>query len=191
MIGLSVALLLSVSYFCYQWFSVPQTTPENIDRNAILDDAKKSDLIMDDAEIEEMSKAVFEQPINGHAITDVSLYQGSQFESWRAGALADVTGGSSFGLVHTHLDHTTFTLVAQMGGLPSLTEQSFYQAWLVQRGNQMNVISLGKATIVEDKLFSIYSADQDLSAFDFFVLTKEQDDGNEAPSEHLLEGIIR
>lgn len=190
-IGLFVILLVLVGFLSYRWFSVQSQNSSEIDRHAILDDAKKSGLIMDEREVKAMAQASLTTPLQGRALTDSSPFADLKFESWKAGALADVTGGGSFGLARSHVDRQTYTLFAQMGGLPPLNEGTFYEGWLIKRGDELQVIDLGKALIVDDKLYSIYTAEEDLSTYNFFVLTLEQEDGNAAPGEHVLEGTLQ
>jgi hypothetical protein len=163
---------------------------EVLDRHSILFEAKEQGLIMDDEEIVAMSgTSLFEG--EWKTMTNVAAYLDRDVTGWSAGALADVTGGGSFGLAHTVFEAGRFTLIAKLGGLPDPAEGYFYEGWLVKRGNNLSVISTGPAVKNDDWYVNVVVSSVDLSDHDFYVLTLEPDDGDPAPAEHILEGIIK
>lgn len=188
---LSLFLIPLLGFGCFRGVSDTFENSGEIDREAILADARESGLIMNEAEVTQMASAVIEKPISAQTISDISAYRGIPFDTWRSGALADVTGGGSFGLAHDRFESGRYTFVAKMGGLTEPAEDSFYEGWLVQRGETMHMISIGPSVIVEDQVFSVLMANEDLRSYDFFVLTLETNDGNPAPSKHILEGTLR
>jgi hypothetical protein len=162
-----------------------------IDRATILLEARENNLIMDEQEIAMMAEAVLEQDPNGRSPEDVTDYLQTNVKSWRSAALADVTGGDGYGIAHASFQSDTFTLLAEMGNLPDPALAYHYEAWLVRREKELAVLSLGSAKKIEDGYFVVYLSDTDLSDHDFFVLTLEPDDGNTAPAEHILEGMLK
>ncbi len=172
-----------------------QTTSDDrqaeINRDEILFEAKKTGLIMNDEEIRLMKQIVQVESVEGTNPQQVNTYLSTPIEGWKSAALADVTGGGSFGLAFTQFTDQQFTLIAKMGNLPELQEGFVYEGWLVKRGDELRIVSTGKAQYVEDQLVNIFVASTDLSPYDFYVLTVEPDDDNPAPDEHILEGMIR
>ena len=165
---------------------------QNIDRNAILLDAKKQGLIMDTPEIDHMKDpSVLIVDDKKLALKAVATYLALDLKTWHAAALADVTSGSSFGLAHTLTQNGHFTLVATFGGLPALNTGSHYEGWLVKRGDGMHIVNLGEAQASGDKFVNTYESGTDFSSYDFYVLTVETSDATSGPSEHILEGVIR
>jgi len=68
---------------------------------------------------------------------------------------------------------------------------SFYEGWLVRRGDSFSVLSIGHAVKTEKGYMNVYQSPTDLSDHAFYVLTLEPEDGNSAPEEHILEGSFR
>lgn len=186
-----IAFLLVLGFGCT---STPEvTTTETgeiiVDRDAILFDAKQAGLIMDDEEMGQMSSANVVQGENiGAAANELTLKQ--DFHGWQGAALADVTGGESFGLAHAQFTEGTYQLIATFGNLPVPGEGYFYEGWLVRRGTNMEVISTGQIEVVGDKYANAFTSYTDYSRYDFYVLTLEPDDGNPSPDEHILEGTF-
>lgn len=169
----------------------PEQTGSTIDRASILVEARENDLIMDEAEIAAMAATVLEVDVLGRTPEDVATYLEANVKDWWSAALADVTGGDGYGLAHARLTDGTFTLIAEMGNLPEPAPSYFYEAWLVRREGELAVLSLGRAQKTEKGYAIAYLTSTDLSDHDFFVLTLEPDDGNPAPAEHILEGILK
>jgi len=161
-----------------------------IDRDAILFEAKENGLIMNDEEIQKMAAT----NVNLDEMlkeADKDAMKLNDFSKWLAAALADVTGGDSYGMAHMRFENNTYSMIAEMGNLPILQDDYFYEGWIVKRGEQMSVISTGKAEFDGEVHLSAYQSKQDLSDYDFFVLTLEPNDGDPAPAEHILEGMFK
>jgi hypothetical protein len=147
-------------------------------------------LIMDEEEIGAMSGAQMVTDA-GESPSDTSTYLSEDFSGWSSAALADVTGGSSFGLAHSTFENGSYMLVAEFGSLPVPGSGYFYEGWIVRRGEDLSVVSTGPAEILEDTYINIFTSSTDYSDHDFYVLTLEPDDGNTAPDEHILEGTLK
>jgi len=165
-----------------------------IDRQAILEDAKEAGLIMDDDELQAMADVGNLVTVEGDISLDETVLKAAKKDDYRvSGALADVTGGGSFGIVKSKSEEGTFTLYATVGALPVLQEDQHYEAWLVKRDASMHVVSLGGLSVPvgeEERWSFLYSSKQDLSQYDFFVLTSEWNDTNPTPGLHILEGVM-
>lgn len=162
-----------------------------IDRNSILLEARENGLIMGDTEIAAMAAAELEVDQDGRRVEDVQGYLNTNVKDWWSAALADVTGGDGYGIAHATLKTGSFTLIAQMGNLPEPASEYYYEGWVVRREGELAVLSLGRAQKTEDGYALVYLTSTDLSDHDFFVVTLESDDGNPAPGEHILEGILK
>jgi len=187
-----VAFLVILGVGCLRASNVVVTDESGevvIDRDAVLFEAKENGLIMTDEESESMKSAITDsvsEPVN-----DFSAVLGQDFKGWNAAALADVTGGGSYGLAHSQFVNGKYTLVVEMGNLPVPGEGYFYEGWIVRRGAELGVISTGRAVVYEDKYVNVFVSPTDYSDHDFYVLTLEADDGNPAPDEHILEGTLK
>lgn len=164
---------------------------EEINREDILFEAKKNGLIMDEQAIKTMTDSTYLQPDAGTQPKNLDSYLLKKTDGWKSAALADVTGGGSFGLAFTQLDKSGFTLIAKMGNLPIPQEGFFYEGWIVRRGDTMSVVSTGKVQQVGEQTVNVFLSPTDFSDHDFYVLTLEPDDGDPAPAEHILEGTIK
>lgn len=188
-----ISLILAVALvgFGCRNSSTTQTADTAIDRGLILLEARLNGLIMHDEEIAAMAKATLELDEDARTPQDVEAYLETNLKDWWSAALADVTGGEGYGLAHATLKDGTFTLLAEMGNLSEPASGHFYEAWLVRRAGEIAVLSLGPIQKTEKGFAIIYLTSTDFSDHDFFVLTLESDDGNPAPSEHILEGILK
>lgn len=185
-----LALVLLLGSGCRDSSQNENTQPV-IDRNSILLEARENGLIMDDAEIATMASAQLEVDQEGRRVEDVQGYLNTNVKDWWSAALADVTGGDSYGIARADLKTGSFTLIAQMGNLPDPASGYFYGAWLVRRRGELAVLPLGSAVKTQNGYAVVYLTSIDLSDHDFFVLTLESDDGNSAPAEHILEGMLK
>lgn len=171
-----------------------ETAPEGtveIDRDAILFDARENGLIMTLVEVMAMSSI---EPITAAGATNqmnIEIYLDSDKKGWSSAALADVTGGESYGLAHATFENGVFTLVAELGNLTEPTERFSYQGWVVKRGDEMTLVNLGSAVKTETGYALVFTSSQDLSDYNFFVLTLETLDGLSSAEEHILEGSFR
>jgi hypothetical protein len=159
-----------------------------IDRNAILQEAMDNGLIMNIEEIGTMTEAVSEdaQRIDG-SMDPAEM----NFSDWASGGLADVTGGSAYGLARAIYENGKYQIVATTGGLTEPSDEYFYEGWVVRRGNDLSVISTGVLEVVDGEYVNTYMSATDLTDHDFYVLTLEPNDGDPAPAEHILEGTLK
>jgi hypothetical protein len=107
-----------------------------------------------------------------------------------SGTLEDVSGGNSSGDVKAGFAEGKYELVATFEGLPEPQGTDFYEGWVVRRGDAMSVISTGRVDEEEIGYVNLFNSDTDLTDHDFYVLTIEPDDGDPAPAEHILEGVL-
>ena len=165
--------------------------PVDIDRDAILHNARVNGLIMNETEVAEMQNQDVRNFDNqAISVSDIESFFGKNVVGWKSAALADVTGGGSYGLAHSTFKDGVHTLISDMGSLPKLDNNYFYEGWIVRRGSDLSVISTGKAELIDDKLVNVYKSSTNLTDHDFYVLTLEPDDDNPAPAEHILEGAF-
>ncbi len=162
-----------------------------IDRSAILLEAKENGLIMSDDETAMMSDSSMREKDSMAKSVSPSLFVDEDFDGWMNAALADVTGGESFGIAHSVFESGEYKLVVSMGNLPKLENDYFYEGWIVRRGSEFSVVSTGRAEQNEDGSVNAYQSAQNLIDYDFYVLTLEPDDGDPAPAEHILEGTFK
>ncbi|PJA45501.1 hypothetical protein CO174_02900 [Candidatus Uhrbacteria bacterium CG_4_9_14_3_um_filter_50_9] len=189
---LLLSAILFVGTGCFGGGGVTETEdPVNlIDHDAILLEAKENGLIMDDEEINSMRERLASD-VGLLQISDVATLADSELSESDTAALADVTGGESFGLAHAAYENGVYTMVARMGGLPEPAEGYFYEGWIVRRGEDLSVISTGPVTYLDNDVVNVYRSTTDLTDHNFFVLTLEADDGNPSPLEHILEGTFK
>ena len=189
-IGL-VGLIAVLGFGCSRVIKPTEENKQDIDRAAILLEAKKQGLIMDTGEIQHMQDpAVLIVDEKKLTTPDWELLNGVDFKNWKAAALADVTGGTSYGLVHLNFSQGKFQVAATFGDLPETTNGSSYQAWLVKRGDGMKVLNLGELNAIGKIMTLTYASKMDLSEYDFFVVTLQTANAT-VPGEYLLEGVVR
>lgn len=117
-----------------------------------------------------------------------------------SGQLADVTdgndvrgintGGNSSGVARASFKDGSYMLLATFENLPDPAGTDFYEGWVVRKGENLSVISTGKAEKTVGKYSNTYSSGSDLTDHTFCVLTIEPDDGDPAPADHILEGTM-
>ena len=185
-----LAALLLLGAGCADSSESTQTQP-TIDRESILFEARENGLIMNEAQINAMVAAPLEIDQEGRLVENVQEYVKTDVKDWLSGALADVTGGDAYGIAHATLQSGSFTFIAQMGNLPEPASEYYYEGWLVRREGSLAVLSLGRIQKTEKGYALVYLTDTDLSDHNFFVVTLESNDGNPAPGEHILEGILK
>ncbi len=102
------------------------------------------------------------------------------------GSLKDVTGGSSSGKVVAGFENGEYRLSANFENLPEISDEFFYEGWVVRQEAPTSVISTGK--VIDNT--NIFTSNKDFTDHTFYVLTLEPDDGDPAPAEHILEGTL-
>lgn len=107
------------------------------------------------------------------------------------GTLEDVSGGDAFGTVSAAYIDGTYSVRALMYNLPETEEGFFYEGWVVRK-KPLDIVSTGPVDIdINSKVYvNKYQSGKDLTDHNFYVLTLEPDDGDPAPSEHILEGTL-
>ncbi len=119
------------------------------------------------------------------------------------GILEDVTEGEIRGINTDGLsagiamagfwnEQDQYQISAEFQNLPDPVGDDFYEGWIVRRGINFSVISTGELIKETDGVWTnIYSAEEDLLDHSFYVLTLEPNDGDPAPADHILEGVMR
>lgn len=124
------------------------------------------------------------------------------------GVLADVTDGTTLlgvttdglgsGSVRATFAKGVYQNEATFKNLPDPSGTDFYEGWIVRKAvNGSNdellpfdFISTGRAVKAGGTYMNRYVSGADLTDHFFYVLTLESDDGNSAPSGHVLEGTL-
>jgi len=116
------------------------------------------------------------------------------------GDLADVVKGKTIGpLSFAGIESSgkaeavfkdgVYYLRAILYKLPIPKDEFFYEGWIVRK-DPLSVISTGEAQLIDGRYVNVYRSGQDLTDHDFYVLTLEPNDGNPAPADHVLEGLM-
>ncbi len=106
------------------------------------------------------------------------------------GFLEDVSGGNASGVAKASFEDGTYKLLASFSDLPPLEKDYFYEGWVVRK-NPFDFISTGAAKNMGGIYNNLYQSDQNLTDYDFYVLTLEPDDGDPAPAAHIVEGTMK
>ncbi len=167
------------------------TSSSVIDRTSILFEAQEQGLIMDAQEIAAMANASLAIDPLGSIPQDFTTILTASVQGWLSAALADVTGGDGYGIAHATIESGVYSLIAEVGNLPEPAAGYFYEGWLVRRGDELSVLSVGRLSQTEKGYANAYRSQTDLLDHAFYVLTLEADDGNSAPGEHILEGTFK
>ena len=114
-----------------------------------------------------------------------------------SGSLEDVTGGEASGFAQAgfkeELSETQsgmYLLEVRLENLPELTENFFYEGWLVRRSPFVFISTGTLAKHTDGGDMNRFVSLKDYTPYDFYVLTLEPDDGDPAPAEHILEGEL-
>lgn len=99
--------------------------------------------------------------------------------------LKDVSGGQAVGTTWRLFDGQKFYHKVEASGLASLDKGYFYEGWLVSKEGFFSTGRLGEMD-GSGKLH--YTAEGDKTSFTGVVITKEPEDGDKTPAEHVLEG---
>lgn len=182
------AVMLLMGAGCQQDVVTDTDTEPVIDRSAILQEAKENGLIMNEEEVTVMADAdIASVPELSKDVNPADV----DTTGWLSGALADVTGGSAYGIASAQFANGTYELVVTTGGLTQPSADYFYEGWVVRRGDDMSVISTGALEVVDGAYVNTFMSSEDLTDHTFYVLTLEPDDGDPAPAEHILEGTMK
>jgi hypothetical protein len=105
-------------------------------------------------------------------------------------SLEDVSGGNATGIAQATFLNGNYTLVAVFDGLPDPEDTDFYEGWIVRRGEDQSVVSTGVISKENGVYKNTFTFEKDLADHDFYVVTIEPDDGDPAPADHILEGVL-
>ncbi len=127
--------------------------------------------------------------VDGGEVQTMVMIKGIVYQ--KKASLKDVSGESATGTAKTGYADGKFSLFATFDDLPEPLNGDYYEGWVVRQGENESVISTGRAEMADDGTYTnIFSAPEDLTDHNLYVLTLEQDDGNEAPAGHVLEGTL-
>ena len=99
--------------------------------------------------------------------------------------------GNASGTAIANFKDDTYSLLATFENLPDPEGTDFYEGWIVRRGDDFDVISTGKVEKADEVYTNMYTSGADLTDHDFYVLTIEPDDGDPAPADHIVEGVMK
>ena len=127
--------------------------------------------------------------------------EANAIEFTHQGELDDVTDGavvrgittvsSTKGTAQAGFDDDLYVLEVLFIDLPDPQGDDFYEGWVVRRGADMSVISTGVIEKEDDTMSSnVFTSPVNLLDHDFYVLTLEPNDGDPAPADHILEGVL-
>ena len=116
------------------------------------------------------------------------------------GELADVTDGQTIRGISTdgmasgfamfaYTPEDMFVMKATFEALPEPENGDFYEGWLVRR-EPVAFISKGELEMVDGQYVNLYQSETDYRDHEFYVLTLEPDDGDPAPADHIVEGVL-
>jgi hypothetical protein len=172
----------------------------NNSQNAPADDMLHSDDAMKMEEVAMMEKA---EPTKDAMMKDVDEAMMKDMMAMAfeySGQLDDVTGGDTVrgistggngsGVAQANYKDGAYDLLVTFKNIPDPEGTDFYEGWIVRRGDNFSVISTGKVEKVDGVYTNAYSSGEDLTDHDFYVLTIEPDDGNPAPADHIVEGVM-
>jgi len=113
--------------------------------------------------------------------------------------IVDVTSGEEIRGITTSADAAGYAkamyaegeyiLHAELEGLTDPIWDDFYEGWVV-RQSPFAFISTGELEKKDGKYTNHYTSSIDYTDYDFYVLTLEPNDGNDAPADHILEGDV-
>jgi hypothetical protein len=194
--GLLLAATLLVVIFggigCLKLQTTAEQT-EEIDTAQIIASAKENGLIMSDEEIAQMVESSKDPHETGKVeLTPLEVEEMLDADYEYSGALADVTGGKSYGMAHANFDQGKFDLRVKIGNMPELEEGQYFEAWLVDRSAHQRSVSLGQ--FVQDEMgnyYFVFRGGAVLLDYEFFVVTMEWDDEDVSAGLHVLEGVLK
>jgi hypothetical protein len=118
-------------------------------------------------------------------------YWGQLFDVTEAQPLLNgySTEGGGSGIAMSSYQSGVYSLLAEFENVPRPSGADFLEGWIVRK-EPFNFISTGRVEEVDGIVTNAYTSAQDLSDYNFYVLTLEPDDGDPAPAEHILEGTM-
>lgn len=100
-----------------------------------------------------------------------------------------VTSNDSLWYASASFKDGEFMLTAEFSGLTDPLNDDFYEGWLVQK-TPFKFISTWELTMIGGKYVNNFSSTTDYSTYTEYVLTIEPNDGNDAPADHIFEGMV-
>jgi len=128
---------------------------------------------------------------------DVASMMGMTYQY--VGELIDVTKGEirgintqglTKGIAKSNFDGEQYLLLATFENLPEPAGDDFYEGWIVQLDPFM-FLSTGIVKKVDGVYTNVYKSGEDLTNYNFYVLTIEPNDGDPAPADHIVEGTMQ
>ncbi len=106
--------------------------------------------------------------------------------------IADVTFKERLkGSVKITFLNNSYLLIASFENLPDLKNGKFYNAWLTKEKDFSDILDLKKALKVSGLYTNAYSSEKDLTDYDIYILSIEDDNKTETPSSfQVLKGKI-
>lgn len=153
--------------------SAPAAMMEKMDSMEASKD--ESMMAMDDAMMEKMVMMEYEYSGTLDDVTEGKTIRGI------------TTNGNGSGVAMATFAEGIYSLSATMNNVPDPAGTDFYEGWVV-RMEPFDFISTGKLEKKDGKWVDMYSSEQDLTEYDFYVLTLEPDDNDPAPADHIVEG---
>ena len=100
-------------------------------------------------------------------------------------------GDLNGGVKVSYLDNS-YLLIASFKNLPDLKNNSFYNGWLVKEGgNSLSIINTGKAIKVGGVYMNSYTSEKNLTDYNFYILSIEENNNKEPSSRRILGGEIK
>jgi len=187
---IAVVIVIGVAYHL-----INPSTPQVITED-------KEDKMMKDADTEAMMmKTDPVEDVMMKEIDDVSMKEMMTMTYTYSGQLHDVTegstirgittGGSGSGIAQANFKEGIYDLFVTFENISDPRSTDFYEGWIVRRGASFSVLSTGRVDKDADGIYTnTYRSGEDLTDHDFYVLTIEPDDGNPAPADHIVEGVL-
>ena len=101
-----------------------------------------------------------------------------------------MTAGNASGGARATFYDDTYYLLATFANVPEPQNGDFYEGWVVRK-EPFDFISTGPVVVIDGAMVNGYVSKQDLTDYNFYVLTLEPDDGNPAPADHVVEGTMQ
>ncbi|MGB0757399.1 MAG: anti-sigma factor domain-containing protein [Patescibacteria group bacterium] len=174
-----LALIVIGGYFVYQQDSAtPAEQPDTVmmDDTTPANDEMEKQVSGDDA----MAMKNMEYAYSG-VLTDVTIEQNVTRVD---------TGGNASGIAQADYSDGVYKLLATFENLPEPNGDDFYEGWIV-RPEPFNFISTGPVEKVDGVYTNTYMSGADLTDYPVYVLTIEPNDGDPAPDEHVVEGMMK
>lgn len=167
-----IGILIGIIILAGGWFLYSNSNRQNTEHEENFDADMSNESVLSD----DLKKALEIQPNIGNFTHFGSIY--------------NVAGGSAQGIAKARYADGVYELVVLFSGLSEPNEGYFYEGWVVRRGDEMEVVSTGRVEEEAPGYLNLYSSDENLLEYDFYMLTLEPDDDDPVPSERILEGML-